>query len=61
MRDAVYDLSLMRRMARDIPRLLGAPVSSSSDEDVGTLELWDEKVGAVPAGRSYADGEEGMS
>ena len=61
MRDAVYDLSLMRRMARDIPRLLGAPVSSSSDEEDGTLELWDEKVGAVPAGRSYADGEEGMS
>ena len=61
MRDAVYDLSLMRRMARDIPRLLGAPVSSSSDEDGETLELWDEKVGAVPAGRSYADEEEGMS
>ncbi|MGX5271179.1 type I-E CRISPR-associated endonuclease Cas1e [Bifidobacterium polysaccharolyticum] len=61
MRDAVYDLSLMRRMARDIPRLLGAPVSSSSDEDGETLELWDEKVGAVPAGRSYADEDEGMS
>ena len=61
MRDAVYDLSLMRRMARDIPRLLGAPVSSSSDEDGETLELWDEKVGAVPAGRSYADEEEGMN
>ena len=51
----------MRRMARDIPRLLGAPVSSSSDEDGGTLELWDEKVGGVPAGRSYADEEEEMS
>lgn len=61
MRDAVYDLSLMRRMARDIPRLFGAPVSSSSDEDGETLELWDEKVGAVPAGRSYADEEEGMN
>ena len=61
MRDAVYDLSLMRRIARDIPRLLGAPVSSSSDEEGETLELWDEKVGAVPAGRSYADEEEGMS
>ena len=61
MRDAVYDLSLMRRMARDIPRLLGAPVSSPSEEDGGTLKLWDEKVGGVPAGRSYADEEEGMS
>jgi len=50
----------MRRMARDIPRLLGAPVSSSDEED-GTLELWDEKVGGVPAGRSYADEEEGLS
>ncbi|AFU71998.1 CRISPR-associated protein cas1 [Bifidobacterium asteroides PRL2011] len=60
MRDAVYDLSLMRRMARDIPRLLGAPVSSSSDVEGGNLALWDEKVGAVPAGRSYADEEEGM-
>ncbi len=61
MRDAVYDLSLMRRMARDIPRLLGAPVSSPPEEDSGTLQLWDEKVGGVPAGRSYADEEEGMS
>lgn len=61
MRDAVYDLSLMQRMARDIPQLLGAPVSSSSDEEGGMLKLWDEKVGGVPAGRSYADGAEEMS
>lgn len=58
MRDAVYDLSLMKRMSRDIPRLLGAAADADTDGDGGDMNhvgLWDEKVGEVPAGRSYVE------
>lgn len=54
MRDAVYDLSLLKRMAQDIRWLL----SQDSDDGMPNNEedrvgLWDERVGEVAAGVSY--------
>ncbi|PWG60235.1 type I-E CRISPR-associated endonuclease Cas1e [Bifidobacterium catulorum] len=63
MRDAVYDLSIMKRMVRDIRCLLGIGANESSavididgshDDHVG---LWDEKIGEVAAGVSYGADE----
>lgn len=63
MRDAVYDLSIMKRMVRDIRALLGA----DEDDDGHAMEadhvgLWDGKDGEVAAGVSYGidefDGDE---
>lgn len=70
MRDAVYDLSLLKRMARDIRWLLSAEDEGGSgglagQDDGGEADhvgLWDERVGEVAAGVSYGeddDGEEG--
>lgn len=56
MRDAVYDLSIMKRMARDVRGLLGGSDSDSSDDvDEDHVGLWDEKAGEVAAGVSYGD------
>lgn len=44
-------------MVKDIRMLLGEPIvdnDESADDHVG---LWDEQVGEVPAGKSYADDE----
>lgn len=58
-RDAIYDLSLLKRMVKDIRTLLGE--SSSDDvQSVGDhVGLWDERLGEVSAGKSYADDEWG--
>lgn len=56
MRDALYDMSLLDRMASDIKGLLG--VESDAAEDANSVALWDEKLGEVPAGRQYTDGLE---
>ncbi len=61
MRDAVYDLSLLKRMVRDIHWLLspageGEPESLEEQGDGGEEDhvgLWDERVGEVAAGVSY--------
>ena len=58
MRDALYDLSIMKRMVSDITHLLSLDESDengSPDE----LWLWDEKCGEVAAGKQYSDGHEG--
>lgn len=64
MRDAVYDLSILERMVKDIKGLLAEDVlggaeavGALADVDCGEenhLGLWDEKQGEVPAGKSYA-------
>lgn len=55
MRDAVYDLSIMQRMTRDIRALLSdGDASSVGDENgVDHVGLWDGADGEVEAGRSY--------
>ncbi|KAB8287922.1 subtype I-E CRISPR-associated endonuclease Cas1 [Bifidobacterium avesanii] len=54
MRDAVYDLSIMKRMTRDIRGLLGRS-DADDDADADHVGLWDEKTGEVAAGVSYGD------
>lgn len=52
MRDAVYDLSILERMIKDIKDLL----SENPAEDLSEIDhvgLWDEDEGEVPAGKSY--------
>lgn len=55
MRDAVYDLSIMERMVKDIKSLLSVDETEADQPDVDHVGLWDEHAGEVPAGRSYAD------
>ncbi|KAB7789965.1 type I-E CRISPR-associated endonuclease Cas1e [Bifidobacterium leontopitheci] len=57
MRDAVYDLSIMKRMTRDIRGLLGNP-DVDDDSNADHVGLWDEKAGEVDAGVSYGDDSE---
>ncbi len=65
MRDAVYDLSILQRMAKDIRGLLEC--SDEDDEDGVERDhvgLWDERLREVEAGKSYGainadDGEWG--
>lgn len=54
MRDALYDLSIMRRMVEDITRLLdvGAGGDEAASDDVW---LWDERGGKLVAGRQHSD------
>ncbi|SFX60248.1 type I-E CRISPR-associated endonuclease Cas1e [Olsenella sp. kh2p3] len=63
MRDAVFDLSILPRMVRDIKGLLLSEASSESDGELtpesNHLGLWDEKAGEVAAGRSYAASDDG--
>ena len=65
MRDAVFDLSILPRMVRDIKGLLLSEASSESDGELtpesNHLGLWDEKAGEVAAGRSYAASDDGGS
>lgn len=53
MRDAMYDLTIMDTMVKDIKHLLmgdeNAPVNNEEDH----LGLWDDKTGEVMAGHSY--------
>lgn len=53
MRDAMYDLSIMDRVVADIKYLLEA--DESEDCSVDHVGIWDERVGEVSAGKSYAD------
>ena len=53
MRDAVYDLSLLKRMARDIRWLLGGEGEEGADGSGDHVGLWDERAGEVDAGVSY--------
>ena len=58
MRDALYDLSILKRMAEDVTALfsMGVDVDEPFADD---LKLWDEKSGEVAAGRQYSDEFEG--
>lgn len=58
MRDALYDLSIMKRMVADIAGLL-SPDDVTDDDFADDLKLWDEKNGEVAAGRQYSDELEG--
>ena len=62
MRDALYDLSLMKRCAQDIKTLLCTEICET-DEGVASnhVGLWDEKLGEVAAGVQYGrdDGDGG--
>ncbi len=51
MRDAMYDLSIMDRVVGDIKYLLS--FEDVYSEEVDHVGIWDERVGEVPAGRSY--------
>ena len=55
MRDAVYDLSIMLRMVKDIKTLLETGTEPLPDMESDHVGLWDERLGEVEAGRSYAD------
>ncbi|EFA23037.1 type I-E CRISPR-associated endonuclease Cas1e [Bifidobacterium gallicum] len=52
MRDAMYDLSIMPRMVKDIHHLFDA---ADAENEGNNLYLWDGKEGTVEAGRSYGD------
>ena len=58
MRDALYDLSIMKRMVADITGLLSSD-DVTDDDFADDLKLWDEKNGEVAAGRQYSDELEG--
>ncbi len=56
MRDEVFDLRLLPRMATDIQSLLGQNDSAQAAKmrpDVNHVALWDEKAEEVSAGKSY--------
>jgi CRISPR-associated protein Cas1 len=54
MRDKLYDLSIMPRIASDIKTLLGFSSDDGGDfAEVDHVGLWDDKVGEVSAGRAY--------
>lgn len=53
MRDAMYDLSIMDRVVADIKYLF--EVDESDDITVDHVGIWDERLGEVSAGKSYAD------
>lgn len=55
MRDKLYDLSLMTRMAQDIKALLGFSIDDHIQDEGDHVGLWDEKLGEVSAGKSYGD------
>lgn len=57
MRDAVYSLEIMPRMVGDIKSLLLETEDAEClDPSIDHVGLWDEKVGEVPAGKSYGEG-----
>lgn len=56
MRDAVYDLSILSRMVKDIRTLFQS--NNESDIAAGEIDhvgLWDDKVGEVEAGKAYGE------
>ncbi len=58
MRDAMYDLSILSGITKDVKALLEQGNVLASEEAEDHVGLWDEHKGEVPAGRSYADGDE---
>ena len=58
MRDAFYDLSLVRRIAADIKALLGCDAEENDSDDGDHVGLWDARLGEVAAGRMYDDGDD---
>lgn len=53
MRDAMYDLGIIKRMAKDIKSLL---IDADDADDPSTsVGLWDGKEGVVPSGRQYSE------
>lgn len=60
MRDALYDLSILDRMVRDIKWLLAdGDIEYEVPVEEDRVELWDELRGSVAAGRSYGGDERG--
>lgn len=57
MRDMVYDLSIMKRMVKDIKFLLSDSEAKIDQLDVDYVGLWDDRIGEVPAGHLYVDDE----
>lgn len=57
LRDAVYDLKLLKRMVKDIRMLLGLPEPNETTQNADHVGLWDDRAGEVPAGKSYVDDE----
>lgn len=55
MRDAMYDLSIMDRVVADIKYLLDC--DEPDDRLIDHVGIWDERVGEVAAGKSYADSD----
>ena len=55
MRDKMFEAKLLTRCVRDIYRVLGA--DGGDDETYGwdVLELWDDKLGTVEAGKSWGE------
>lgn len=58
MRDAVYDLSIMDRIVRDIRSLLLPGSMDVVDDEVDHVGLWDGADGEVSAGRAYGLAED---
>lgn len=59
MRDAVYDLSIMTRMVKDIRALLGVSYNEA-EESADHVGLWDERLQEVPAGTAYGQIDDDM-
>ncbi len=58
MRDAVYDLSLLKRMVVDIRSLLGSDELVDEVFEQDHVGLWDDRKGEVAAGTAYGIDEE---
>jgi CRISPR-associated protein Cas1 len=58
-RDLISDGHMLERCTKDIRRLLlGADDAESENIAVDVVHLWDNKLGELKSGISYADGEE---
>ena len=58
-RDLISDGRLLERCVKDIRRLLLSPEEAESDAfTVDSLSLWDDKIGEVRSGVSYASDDE---
>lgn len=54
MRDKLFDLSILKRVVRDIKGFLLEGDGEQLSPESNRVELWDERLGSVPAGRSYS-------
>ncbi|MDN6619458.1 MAG: type I-E CRISPR-associated endonuclease Cas1e, partial [Corynebacterium variabile] len=53
MRDAMFEAKLLTRCVRDIHRVLGADGAGDDGFGWDVVELWDDKVGTVDAGKAW--------